>query len=262
MKIWTLVENTAPEGLLAEHGLSLYIETAEHRILFDAGQSDAFARNAEALGIDLSLVDLAILSHGHYDHSGGFSRFLERNNHAKVYVNQKAFGSYYNADGRYIGVDPVLRDSGRLIGAADPQPLGQGLTLYTCNDRERLFPADSYGLTEERNGVKYPDTFEHEQYLLVEEAGRRVLFSGCSHKGILNIAHWFRPDILIGGFHFMKQETEGQGGLFLRRAAEALLALPTVYYTGHCTGAEQFQFLREIMGERLRAISGGSVIVL
>ena len=72
MKLCTLLENTACRNdLTAEHGLSLYMETGNHKILFDMGQSDAFAANAHKLHIDLTQVDTAILSHGHYDHSGG-----------------------------------------------------------------------------------------------------------------------------------------------------------------------------------------------
>ena len=77
MKITVLLENTSTQSnLTAEHGLSLLIETKPHIILFDMGQSDAFAKNAERLGIDLALVDTAILSHGHYDHGGGLKAFL------------------------------------------------------------------------------------------------------------------------------------------------------------------------------------------
>ena len=92
MKIWTLMENAAArEDLAAEHGLSLLIETGAHRILFDSGQSGAFADNAEKMGLNLGTVDLAVLSHGHYDHSGGLLRFLEYNDRAKIYVDQYAF---------------------------------------------------------------------------------------------------------------------------------------------------------------------------
>ena len=101
MIIRILTENTTacPE-LTAEHGLSLYIEANGLRILFDAGQSDAFAENAQRLGVDLSGVDLAVLSHGHYDHGGGLMRFLELNDHAPVYVSSHAFGGHYNASGK------------------------------------------------------------------------------------------------------------------------------------------------------------------
>ena len=78
MKITALTENTSVnENIGAEHGLSLYIETDGHKILFDMGQTDMFERNAKTLCIDLSEVDIAVLSHGHYDHGGGLARFLE-----------------------------------------------------------------------------------------------------------------------------------------------------------------------------------------
>ena len=76
MRITTLIENTScGDGFASEHGISLLIETGKHKILFDAGQSDAFARNAEKLGVDLRDVDLAVLSHGHYDHGGRADTF-------------------------------------------------------------------------------------------------------------------------------------------------------------------------------------------
>ena len=103
MKIVTLIENTACcEAFSCEHGLSLYIETEHHKILFDAGQTGAFADNAQKLGIDLAAVDIAVLSHGHYDHSGGMERFLEINQKAKIYVNQNAVKPHYNGAGGYL----------------------------------------------------------------------------------------------------------------------------------------------------------------
>jgi 7,8-dihydropterin-6-yl-methyl-4-(beta-D-ribofuranosyl)aminobenzene 5'-phosphate synthase len=95
MKISVLCENTTKkENILSEHGLSLFIETEKHKILFDMGQSDAFLKNAKTLGIDLSTVDIAILSHGHYDHGGGLRAFLEYNEKAlqaldKINVSQE-----------------------------------------------------------------------------------------------------------------------------------------------------------------------------
>ena len=120
-------------------------------------------------------------------------------------------------------------------------------------------PIDPAGLTVERGGVRVPDDFLHEQYLLIEEEGKRVLISGCSHRGILNIADRFRPDVLIGGFHFFKQEPSSPKVL---RAAEKLLSYPTVYYTGHCTGTEQFAVMKKRMADRLHALSTGTEIIL
>ena len=261
MKVWTLMENTAcRDDLAAEHGLSLYLETCGLKILFDAGQSGQFADNAEKMGIDLSQVDLAILSHGHYDHSGGLLRFLELNDHAKIYVNQYAFDCCYHGDDRYIGVDPQLQACDRLVLVGETLELAPGLTLCACNEKEKSRPVDSSGLTVLENGIFRPDLFRHEQYLLVEEGDRTILISGCSHKGILNITQWFRPDVLIGGFHFMNLDPAGDGAQRLRDSAEILMTYPTVYYTGHCTGLDQFAYLKQFMGERLQAIAGGSCL--
>lgn len=261
MIIRVLIENTACSGLHAEHGLSLYIEWNGRKILFDAGQSGLFAENAEQMGAALNEVDLAILSHGHYDHSGGLLRFLECNDHAPVCVSRHAFGGYYAADGRYIGVDPALKESGRLVLTGDETALCSGMTLYTMNGRPAAYPAAGHGLGMEKNGIIVPDEFLHEQYLLLEERGRRILISGCSHKGILNIMDWLKPDVLVGGFHFMKMDVR-QEEEKLRSAADALLAFPAEYYTCHCTGLEQYAVLKERMGERLHYLSAGDVIEL
>lgn len=73
MRICCLMDNRAREGFAAEHGLSLWIEAAGKKLLFDAGESGAFAENAQRLGIELAQADAAVLSHGHYDHAGAWS---------------------------------------------------------------------------------------------------------------------------------------------------------------------------------------------
>lgn len=260
MKIITLLENTtAREDLTSEHGLSLYIETKHQKILFDTGASNAFAENAKKLGVDLEEVDFAVLSHGHSDHGGGLKRFLELNSNAPVYLRPEAFGSYHNATGAYIGIDPSLRNHPRLRPAEHIHSLGEGITLYSANDKERFVPLDSAGLTVLQGGAQQPDDFLHEQYLLIEEGGKRVLISGCSHKGILNIARWFQPDVLIGGFHYMRVDAEDP---MLISAANTLLQYPTRYYTGHCTGQPQYDVMKEIMKDRLESLSTGLTIEL
>ena len=263
MIIRVLMENAAADpSLAAEHGLSLYIETAGRRILFDAGQSGAFADNAAQLGVDLTAVDLCVLSHGHYDHSGGLMRFLELNDHAPVYVHEKAFESHHNASGKYIGVDPALANHPRIVYTGDHFDLGGGLTLCTCNAKIDGVPASARGMTVCRDGALIQDNFAHEQYLIIEEQGKRIVISGCSHKGILNIVRWLSPDVLIGGFHFMKLDPDGEDAAFLHDAAQALLCHPCVYYTGHCTGDAAFAFLKARMGDRLHAIPCGTTITL
>ncbi len=258
MRIVTLAENTAHRAdLTAEHGLSLYVETGNRRLLFDAGQSGAFWDNGEKLGIDLNHVDTAILSHGHYDHGGGLARFLQENRTAPVWMNPHAFEDHYNASDCFIGLDPVLEKNPRICFAEDGQKIGEGMTLFSkihCPRDIRPF-----GLRVKENGKSVPEDFRHEQYLLIQEGGKRVLFSGCSHRGILNIVSWFRPDVLIGGFHFMKLAPESPE---LEAAAAELKRYPCIYYTGHCTGTAQFEVLKRTLGEQLQSLKTGKEIIL
>ena len=97
MRIINLMEDTdGKNGCLYEHGLSFYIETNHHKLLLDTGASEATLENAKKLGIDLTRVDTVILSHGHYDHSGGIMAFAKLNPKAKIYLQRSAGFDYYN----------------------------------------------------------------------------------------------------------------------------------------------------------------------
>ncbi len=257
MKITVLAENTSAYGYPAEHGLSLFVETESARFLFDMGQTDLFARNADALGIDLNTADFAVLSHGHYDHGGGIGKFLSVNDHAPVYLSSHAFEPHYNGTEKYIGLDVKLRDSGRIMPVEEELQILPGLTLYNDPNAPKVMEAGACGLKMIRDGQMRDEDFRHEQYLLAEEDGKRILFSGCSHRGILNIMHWFRPDVLIGGFHLSGYPLDQR----LASIAGKLNAYKTVYYTGHCTGTAQFEFMKRYM-DHLRYISTGERFTL
>lgn len=110
MKITCLIENTTHfDTVECEHGLSLFIEYNGLKILFDMGQTELFYENAQKLGISLSDVDFAVLSHGHCDHGGGLKKFLEINKAAPVYLSRYAFEPHYNGTEKYIGLDVSLR---------------------------------------------------------------------------------------------------------------------------------------------------------
>ncbi len=255
MRITVLSENTSRCGFPAEHGLSLYVETLRHRFLFDTGQSGLFSENAGRLGIDLKTVDFVVLSHGHYDHGGGIRQFLELNDHAPVYMNPYAFEPHYNGTEKYIGLDPRLKESNRIIYTEDSMKISDELTVYFCNDGKKVIDLGSFGLNMVQNARFLPDDFRHEQYLLAEENGKRILFSGCSHKGIINIENWFRPDVLIGGFHFSKLPPDE----VLAGYARKLDYYETEYYTCHCTGELQYAFMAKYM-RTLHYISTGDTI--
>lgn len=108
MRLTVLAENTANRrGMLAEHGLSVLVETKGKRILFDTGQSDVFWRNACALGISLKNLDAVVLSHGHYDHCGGLKRLCQEGPLPPVFVGKGALEKK-----RCVQRDGTLRDIG------------------------------------------------------------------------------------------------------------------------------------------------------
>lgn len=263
MTIHCLIENScSTPDLTAEHGLSLLIDTGGLRILFDTGASPAFADNASRLGIDLDTVDFAILSHGHYDHGGGIPRFLELNSHAPVWVSPHAFAPHFNAAGKDIGLPPALANHPRILPVHDAvDHLAPGISLHSAATLPQSFPAEGAGMTAVVNQARVPEDFRHEQYLLVREAGRSILISGCSHRGILNIATHFDADILIGGFHLMRVDPVTEAAR-LHDIADRLLATRTRYFTGHCTGDAAYRVLKSRMGDRLQTFSTGQVIRL
>ena len=160
-----------------------------------------------------------------------------------------------NGTGKYIGLDTALSDHPRIVYTGNEHRIADGLTLYSCNLRERKHGFGSCGLTEKVESGFIPDDFRYEQYLLIEENGRRVLISGCSHKGILDITEWFAPDVLVGGFHFSKLPLDET----LADAARHLASYPTRYYTCHCTGTEQFAYMKHFLPELFYLACGDSI---
>lgn len=260
MKLYTLIENTtAVPGLIAEHGLSFYIEAGGMRLLFDTGASGVLVENTRRMGVDLEQVDAVILSHGHYDHGGGLEAFLKCNAHAPVYLSSHAFGAFYNGSGKFIGLSEVLKDHPRLVPVKDRISLTPDIWLDCCRDAEPVVPIQSHGLQVRKQGTLLPDDFAHELYLLIREGERTVCLSGCAHRGVENIVHWLRPQVLIGGFHFKQLEPQDPR---LARAAENLLSQPCDYYTCHCTGQAQYEALKQMMDQRLRYLATGCILTL
>ncbi len=278
MDIVNLIEDApGAEGCGSAHGLSFYIGTARHRVLMDFGPSAAVIGNAERLGIDLSSVDAAVLSHGHYDHSGGLSAFAALCPRTPIYVQRGADGDFYADDGaggapgpfRRIGMDGAAFRLPQVRVVEGDFEIGGGLRLLTVGERRHPLPFADANLLEKRDGVLVPDGFAHEQSLLVTEGDRLVLFSGCAHNGILNILDECvrkcgkEPDAVISGFHLMKRSAYCEGELReIAALAEELCRYRTRFYTCHCTGMEAFGIMKRIMGGQLERVRCGERVFL
>lgn len=119
LKIIPLVENTSlTPDYKSKHGLSLYVETDDHKLLFDVGPDDTFLKNAEKMGIDIADVDIAVISHAHYDHCGGMDLFLDVNKKAKIYLQESAVGTVCYSRHLLpvnIGIKGFWINSGRVV---------------------------------------------------------------------------------------------------------------------------------------------------
>ena len=140
-----------------------------------------------------------------------------------------------------------------------------GITLFSGVTGSELHSPANDVLTGENPQV--PDTFEHEQNMIIDENGVRVLMAGCAHKGVVNIINRFfniesaPPAAVIGGFHLAIPGTGDVNLPLVDGTAERLLAVPgTVYYTGHCTGLPSYERLKEKMGDRVRYIHAGDTV--
>lgn len=279
MRITVLIENTAPDGLTAEHGLSLYLEYRGLHCLLDAGATGAFAANADALDIRLEQVELGILSHGHYDHAGGLGEFLRRNAAAPVYAMRGADRPCYSGDGEKrheIGIPPEVLDClPRRVrwvdGVTSPVP-GLWLVPHTTPGLDRIGAAKKlYRATEA--GVE-PDDFSHEMSAVFETARGLVVINSCCHGGLQavleEVSRQFpgRPvAAFVGGLHMRGRRHGCEICTFTPEELQAVADCAAEYgveavYTGHCTGGVAYELLRPRMGDRLHPLTTGQVIQL
>lgn len=275
MKLIALLENTACRAdVAAEHGLSLYLEVNGRKVLFDAGPGASVLANADALGVDLSAVDTAVLSHGHNDHGGGMPAFLSRNDTAPLYVYEGAFAHHMalreGGVTAEIGVPEQLHHHPQVRLCRGVTELGDGLTLFADIEGTELVSATNRFLLEETNGTALPDPFLHEQNLAVQEGEKLYLLAGCAHRGVWNIMERFAavmgrmPDVVVGGFHLSApgRRNEAPTDAFLDELSRRLLDSGAQFYTCHCTGAEAFEQLQQRMGQRVQYLHGGQMVEL
>ena len=272
MRIQNLIEDTsADNGCLYEHGLSFYVETPNHKLLVDAGASDKFLGNAYKLNIDLAKIDSLILSHGHYDHSGGIIPFAAINQEAQIYIHEKAAGDYNSVKPDrtyYAGIDKEIEKLSQTIKINTDTVIDDELFIFTNVAGRRHWPQGNQKLKKLQNKELIQDEFEHEQYLVIKAEGKEILMSGCAHNGILNILDRYieheghEPDAVISGFHMMKAtEYTVEEIETIKQTAYELKNYKTKYYTGHCTGEPAFQIMKEILGDQIEYVRSGEEII-
>lgn len=265
LKITSLVDNISSSLCGSEHGLSLYIElNCGIRVLFDMGQGSLFAENASILGIDLSSVDVAVISHGHYDHGGGLGTFLNLNSKAGIYIGESSFCPHFSVKEyglKDIGIDKPSCDRINCCGQIEYLPYGITLFGSTSGD----FPEpDGNRLLLGRDGR--PDDFCHERNMIIREDGNVVLFGGCGHRGIVNIINDAQK-LFDGSVNYVLSGMHLCGGMkdddYPEKLARALLSFDSIqYYTMHCTGEDGFLRLKGTMHDRISYLACGESVTI
>lgn len=277
-KVTVLTENAPAAGLRSEHGLSLLIERGDVRILLDFGQSKAFAKNASALGHDLGLVDLAVLSHAHYDHANGMEAFLTLNDHAPLYLSEACAETCWStkggtADAHYIGIKEGLLASygSRLVRVTTDRTttVAPGVHLVPHTTPGLAEMGRAAGMYLHRENVWLPDDYAHELSLVIETGtdadAPLAIFSSCSHAGLPTIVAEVRAAFphrpiaaYIGGLHLVHAADNE-----VLAVAKAVRAAGIGHlYTGHCTGNHAIGLLSAKLPSQVVALSPGFTFCL
>jgi 7,8-dihydropterin-6-yl-methyl-4-(beta-D-ribofuranosyl)aminobenzene 5'-phosphate synthase len=261
IRITVLVENSVHrQGLVAEHGLSFHVQSGEHSLLFDTGQTDLAVINAETLRLPLDRLEAIVLSHGHYDHTGGVPAMLDVVPEARVYLHPAAFGKKFSqssGQSRPIGMSDcvaqaIRRCAGGFIETKGRTEIMEGVfatgeipRAATCEDTGGAFFLDAEGTR--------PDPLVDDQALVIDLGRSVVLLLGCAHSGVVNTLDHVRHltggkpvSAVIGGLHLGSASEERIQQTITRLRAANLECLAPAHCTGWLATAELWQAFPEI----------------
>jgi 7,8-dihydropterin-6-yl-methyl-4-(beta-D-ribofuranosyl)aminobenzene 5'-phosphate synthase len=255
--ITVLVENTSTRPDLAtEHGLSFCIDWAGQKILMDTGQGITLKANAETLGLPLAKVDTVILSHGHWDHTGGLVPLFDAGARPTVHMHPDAFvarwSKWHKPPEEPISLPRAVAEALRtktreLIWTTKPTQVAEGLWVTGPVPRKTDFE-DVGGPFYLDAAFTRPDPIADDQAIWFETKDGLTVLLGCAHAGVVNTLDYIaecsggkRIRTVIGGMHLLRAKTprlEATVAALKRHGVERIGA-------AHCTGERAVAYLAE-----------------
>ena len=256
-ELTVICDNHAGEELLSEHGLSFHILADGYTILFDTGGGETLLPNAMKLGIDLANCTHLVLSHGHYDHTGGVGQVLAKNTHCLVIAHPFILSDRYsrhadrpvNRIGIPVNVQAVLQqlDPVRLHCSPVASFISENIGITGFIPRTHVFEDTGGPFYLDETG-QFADLIPDDQALWINTPQGLVIILGCCHSGVSNTVDYIRHlndgasvAGIIGGLHLLHASAERleQTIIYLKKLK------PQFIYAGHCTGDDVIVMLRE-----------------
>ena len=271
-KITCVVDNHVQEGanLRSEHGLAMWIETPHGVVLFDTAQTEeVLAHNLGVLGLNPGDVDTLVLSHAHYDHTGGLETVLAQNDYLRIIAHADLFRPRYSLrKGEYKSIGMTIPEqqlAERVKLTLSDEPVEVLPNLWTTGGiHERPEPVGgSDHLFSGRDGGMQPDQYVDDLSLVLKTSDGLVLVCGCCHAGILNtLSHVKRrfgePVIaVLGGMHL-----NAASDVYLEHVTQVLSDefSGLMLYPNHCTGENAIAKLTQAFGGRVRLFAAGATL--
>ncbi len=248
IQITTIIDNYVPASPFhGEHGLSILIETTDKKILIDVGQSNLFAENTKNIGIKLEEITDLVISHGHYDHTGGLQTFFDKNATANIYIHPHSLKNKLNVN-KYIGIPeeykPTIKQRATMI--TTNTEISENIHLIANTKIYNQDLTNFKNMYIQENGERKTDTFEDELFIAIIEDNQINIITGCSHRGITNIMQTATElfklpiNLIFGGLH-LKSSGETRRQNIINKIAEIGV---NKLVTNHCTGLLAFHEIK------------------